>query len=387
MDKTMKTYTGVRFQPFVHHAVGWLSTILLVMLSLPVSSSAGYVRLKDIADVAGQADVRLFGYGLVVGLNGTGDGAGTQFTVQSLASMLTRLGVTVAPEQIKVKNVAAVMVTSAVTAEMKAGSHFDVTVSSMGDAQSLEGGVLLVTPLTGLDGRLFGYAQGPVSTGGFNVQGGGGSKVAKNYTLVGRVPDGGVLETELVQFDPLDGKVRIILRNPDYTTIQRVAAAINEIYVNAAVAVDRASVAVEIPPEFQTDGGKVEFISTLEMLTLTPDTPARVVINEKTGTIVAGEFVTLAPVALAHGSITIQISARPIISQPAPFSNGETVTQTQADIDVSETDANVIYMQESTNISDVAQALNSIGATPRDIIAIFQALKKAGALRGELIII
>jgi len=366
--------------------VGLLLALVLIV-SWPAESSAGYVRLKDIADIAGQADVRLFGYGLIVGLNGTGDGAGTQFTVQSLASMLTRLGVTVVPEQIKVKNVAAVMVTSTVTPEMKAGSHFDVTVSSMGDAQSLEGGVLLLTPLSGLDGRLFGYAQGPVSTGGFNVEAGGGSKVSKNYTLVGRVPGGGVLETELMQFEPLDGKIRIVLRNPDYTTIQRLAGAINDVYYDAAVPIDRASVAVEIPPEFQVAGGKVGFISSLEALTLSPDMPARVVINEKTGTIVAGEFVTIAPVALAHGAITIQISARPIISQPAPFSKGETVTQTQANIDVSESEANVIYMQESTNIHDVAQALNSIGATPRDIIAIFQALKKAGALRGELLII
>lgn len=384
----MKKKSLIRIiKPAARPTIIGLLVVLCCSISLQSGSAEAGVRLKDIADFAGQADVRLFGYGLVVGLNGTGDGQGTQFTVQSLASMLTRLGVTVTPEQIKVKNVAAVMVTSEVTPEMKAGSHFDVTVSSMGDAQSLEGGVLLLTPLNGLDGRLFGYAQGPVSTGGFNVAAGGGSKVSKNYTLVGRVPGGGVLETELMQFEPLDGKIRIVLRNPDYTTAQRVAEAINDEYYDAAVPVDRASIAVEIPPEFDTEGGKVAFISSMESLTLMPDMPARVVINEKTGTIVAGEFVTIAPVALAHGAITIQISARPIISQPAPFSRGETVTQTQANIDVSETEANVVYMQESTNIRDVAQALNSIGATPRDMIAIFQALKKAGALRGELLII
>ncbi len=384
----MKKHLRLKMHRLTAHPVRiWLLAILLFSASLPIKSVSAAVRLKDIADFAGQADVRLFGYGLVVGLNGTGDGAGTQFTVQSLASMLTRLGVTVTPAQIKVKNVAAVMVTSTCTPEMKAGSHFDVMVSSMGDAKSLEGGVLLVTPLNGLDGRLFGYAQGPVSTGGFNVEAGGGTKVSKNYTLVGRVPGGGVLETELMQFEPLDGKIRIVLRNPDYTTARRVADVINNTYYDAAVPIDRALITVEIPPEFDTPGGKVSFIASLEPLTLTPDMAARVVINEKTGTIVAGEFVTIAPVALAHGAITIQISARPIISQPAPFSKGETVVQTQANIEVSETEANVIYMRESTNIHEVAQALNSIGATPRDIISIFQALKKAGALRGELIII
>jgi len=363
-----------------------LAALFLVNLGAP-STCDGAVRLKDIASFPGRADVALFGYGLVVGLEGTGDGAGTQFTVQSLASMLTRMGITVNPDDIKVKNVAAVMVTSTVTPDMKRGTHFDITVSSMGDARSLQGGVLLMTPLTSIGGELFAYAQGPVSTGGFNVEAQGGGRVAKNYTLVGRVPDGGVLEQELVLFEPPDGKLRVVLRDPDFTTARRVADAINANYPDVAVAIDQASVEISTPDEYSVEGGRVEFISSLEMLTLTPDMPARVVINEKTGTIVAGERVTIAPVALAHGNITIQITTRPIISQPAPFSQGQTVTETQADIEVTETEAQVIYMQESTNINDVAQALNGIGATPRDMIAIFQALKKAGALRAELIII
>jgi flagellar P-ring protein precursor FlgI len=362
-----------------------LATGIISSSIAPPALFAEPVRLKDIASFAGRADVRLFGYGLVVGLQGTGDGAGTQFTVQSLASMLTRLGITVTPEEIKVKNVAAVMVTSAVTTEMKTGSHFDVMVSSMGDAQSLQGGVLLLTPLTSLDGQLFAYAQGPVSTGGFNVEAQGGGRVSKNYTLVGRVPGGGVLEKELALFEPPGGKIKVLLRDPDYTTARRVAEVINAEYPDAAAPADQASVEVRMPGEYQEDGGKVAFISSLESLTLTPDMPARVVINEKTGTIVAGEHVTIAPVALAHGNITIQIRTRPIISQPPPFSKGETVTQTQADIEVTETEAPVVYKQESTNIHEVAQALNSIGATSRDIIAIFQALKKAGALRAELV--
>ena len=188
-------------------------------------------------------------------------------------------------------------------------------------------------------------------------------------------------------FEPPGGKIRVVVRDPDYTSARRVAEVINTVFPEAAVPADQASVEVSMPEEFQEDGGKVAFISSLEALTLTPDMPARVVINEKTGTIVAGEHVTIAPVALAHGNITIQIRTRPIISQPAPFSKGETVTQTQADIEVTETEAQVVHMQESTNIHEVAQALNSIGATPRDIIAIFQALKKAGALRAELVII
>jgi len=380
------------FLQAVHRVRGTICAVLIAVwiagsCVVPSVVFAEAVRLKDIADFAGRADVRLFGYGLMVGLEGTGDGAGTQFTVQSLASMLTRLGVTVDPVDVKVKNVAAVMVTSTVTSDMKAGSHFDVTVSSMGDAKSLQGGVLLLTPLTSLDGRLFAYAQGPVSTGGFNIEAAGGGKVSKNYTLVGRVPGGGVLETELMLFDPPDGKIRVVLRDPDYTTARRVAEAINAVYYDVAVPVDQASIEVQIPDEFEEEGGKVAYISSLESLTLTPDMPARIVINEKTGTIVAGEWVTIAPVALAHGSITVQIRTRPIISQPPPFSQGKTVTRTQADIEVTETEAQVVYMQEATNIHEVAQALNSIGATSRDIIAIFQALKKAGALRAELVII
>ena len=363
-----------------------LLTIVFFFMA-PSLSRAEPVRLKDIADFSGPADVPLFGYGLVIGLQGTGDGAGTQFTVQSLTNMLTRLGITVLPSDVKVKNVAAVIVTSTVTAGMKSATRFDVTVSSLGDAQSLQGGVLLLTPLTGLDGQVYGYAQGPVSTGGFNVEAQGGGKVAKNYTLVGRVPGGGLLEKELLNFAPPDGKIRVVLRDPDYTTARRVAEAINAAYPDAATPADQASIDVIVPGEYSAPGERVAFVSSLESLTLTPDLAARIVINEKTGTIVAGEHVTIAPVALAHGNITIQIRTQPIISQPPPFSKGETVTQTQADIEVTETEAKVIYLQESTNISEVAQALNSIGATPRDIIAIFQALKEAGALRAELIII
>ncbi len=361
--------------------------ILVILMAAVVQADAADVRLKDLADFPGRADVRLFGYGLVVGLQGTGDGAGTQFTVQSLASMLTRLGVTVSARDIKVKNVAAVMVTAELSTESKSGAHLDVTVSSMGDAKSLQGGVLLMTPLTGLDGQLYAYAQGPVSTGGFNIDAGGGTKVSKNYTLVGRVPGGAVLERELVQFEPADGMLRIVLRDPDYATARAVADVINDLYPEMAVPVDQASIKVGIPDEFSDPGGKVAFISTLGSLMLTPDMPARVVINEKTGTIVAGERVSIAPVALAHGNITIQIRTQPIISQPAPFSNGETVVDRQSDIEVTEEGSRVIAMPEATNIHDVAQALNGIGATPRDIIAIFQALKSAGALRAELIII
>ncbi len=372
-----------------------ISRLLTIIFSLGLlvpslsakDSFAEPVRLKDIADFANRADVRLFGYGLVVGLKGTGDGAGTEFTIQSLANMLTRLGVTVNSEQIKVKNVAAVMVTATLTPDMKTGTHFDVMVSSMGDAKSLEGGVLLLTPLNAMDGRLYAYAQGPVSTGGFNVEAEGGSNVSRNYTLVGRIPGGGVLEQELMLFNPPNGKLRVYLRDPDYTTAQRLADVINDQYFDVATPVDRASVLVEIPPEYDQPGGQVDFIASLESMTLTPDQPARVVINEKTGTIVAGEWVTIAPVALAHGSITIQIRTRPVISQPAPLSEGETVVERQSDIDVTEDEARVVYLEEATNINEVAQALNSIGATARDIISIFQALKEAGALRAELIII
>ncbi|MEW5701246.1 MAG: flagellar basal body P-ring protein FlgI [Candidatus Zixiibacteriota bacterium] len=368
---------------------------LFVMLAFPVLGMAvitpndalAAVRLKDIAHVAGTGRANLFGYGLVVGLEGTGDGQGTKFTVQTLTSMLRRMGITVDPEQVKVKNVAAVMVTASLSPLAVRGERFDVTVSSIGDAKSLRGGTLLLTPLASADGTVHATAQGPVSTGGFAVEAQGGAGVTRNYSMVGRVPGGATLEEPLVRLTDDPTGVELALLDPDWTTAQRVAAVIAKRWGPIAEVSGPASVRVSLPADYAATQSRAAFIAELESLSVEPDDVARVVINEKTGTIVAGQHVSIAPVAIAHGGITVQIQSQPVISQPAPLSQGQTVVETQSAITVSDEEAHVVSLPGSTTIQEVAESLNAIGATPRDIIAIFQALREAGALRAELVIL
>jgi len=360
---------------------------LAALLVMPLSCAKAGVRLKDISHLAGASTASLFGYGLVVGLQGTGDGQGTEFTIQTLTNMLRRMGITVDPAQVKVKNVAAVMVSATLTEAMIRGERLDVTVSSVGDAKSLRGGTLLLTPLAAMDGTVHVYAQGPVSTGGFAVES-QGTSVSKNYTLVGRVPAGGTVETPVFKLPADPSHLELVLQDPDWTTARRVADVISQRWGSVAEADQPAVVKVSIPAEYADPQKRAEFISELEALTIEPDVVARVVINEKTGTIVAGQFVTISPVAIAHGDITVQIETQPVISQPAPLSpKGETVNEKVSTVSVTEKDARVILLPATTNIQEVAESLNAIGATPRDIIAIFQALKQAGALRAELIIL
>lgn len=361
---------------------------LAALLVLPLScAKADGVRLKDITHLAGASTASLFGYGLVVGLQGTGDGQGTEFTVQTLTNMMRRLGVTVDPAQVKVKNVAAVMVSATLTEAMLRGEHIDVTVSSVGDAKSLRGGTLLMTPLASMDGVVHVYAQGPVSTGGVAVES-QGTSVAKNYTLVGRVPSGGTVDTPVFKLPTDPAHLDLVLQDPDWTTAHRIAEVISQRWGSVAEADQPAVVSVSIPTGYSEPQQRAQFISELEALTIEPDVAARVVINEKTGTIVAGQNVTIAPVAVAHGDITVQIETHPVISQPAPLSQGgTTVNEKESSVNVVEKDARVVLLPASTNIQQVAESLNAIGATPRDIIAIFQALKQAGALRAELIIL
>ncbi len=365
--------------------------IALIIIIVPViwflSDAMADVRVKDIARINSQNEVSLIGYGLIVGLEGTGDGKGSTFTVQSLVNMLQRMGVTVPINKVKIKNVAAVAVTASLPPGTKKGSSIDCTVSSLGDATSLKGGTLLMTPMKSLSGDIFGYASGAVSIGGFNVQVDDKNKIVNNYTLVGRIPNGFHVETGFPTED-YDFKIlQLTLTNPDFTTANRLKDKINEVYPGCAYPLDAATIELTIPDTLQMKSGWVEFVSRIENMTVNPDIPARVVINEKTGTIVAGENVSIAPVALAHGTITISIHSVPVISQPAPFSQGKTVETQESFINVDDEEARVISLQERTNISEVASALNAIGATPRDVIAIFQALKQAGALRAELIIL
>ncbi len=358
----------------------------VAVLALGVTVTAGKVRIKDICAFQNKQEVDLIGYGLVIGLDGTGDGTGTQFTTQSLVNMMERMGLTVDVNKVKVKNVAAVIVTARISSFQTAGSYFDVTVSSLGDASSLQGGTLLQTPLAGPDGVVRAVAQGPVSIGGFNVQI-DENKIVNNYTLVGRVPGGGKITRPLEDLEEYESELFLSLHDPDYTTAHRIAERINIIYGVVALPVDGGTIRVMIPDSLAQPAARMKFISDIGQLEIVPDNTARVVINEKTGTIVAGQHVTIEPVAIAHGTITVNIQSSPVISQPQPFSAGETVVTQESQISVEQQEARVVHLKGEVYLSDIANAMNKIGATPRDIIAIFQALKQAGALRAELIIL
>lgn len=270
---------------------------------------------------------------------------------------------------------------------MRTGSKIDVTVSSLGDATSLQGGTLLYTPLADANGDVFAVTQGAVSIGGFNISTGLGDQIRNNYTLVGRVPNGGTIEKE-IEGDPTPEKIRLSLQQPDYTTANRLAQTINYNFLDLkANALDEANIEISFSEEHDQSGDIVKIISQIENLMISPETPARVVINEKTGTIVAGEHVTISAVMLAHGNLNIEIKATPLVSQPEPFSQGRTVLTRDSQITVEPEIARILHVEQQAHIGDLAEALNGIGASPRDIIAIFQALKAAGALRAELIII
>lgn len=361
--------------------------VLLLTAALCDPVAANKVRIKDLCDFQNKQEVDLIGYGLVVGLDGSGDGTGTQFTIQSLTNMVERLGLTVDADKVKVKNVAAVLVTAKISSFQKDGTYFDVTVSSIGDASSLQGGTLLMTPLSDGEGVARAVAQGPISIGGFNVQVDEGNRIINNYTLVGRVPGGGKITAPLSPPESSENEFYLSLRDADFTTAHRIAQKINIKYGMTAYALDGGTLKVNIPDSMMHPINQTKFISDIGLLTVVPDNTARVVINEKTGTIVAGRHVTIEPVVIAHGTITVSIQSSPIISQPEPFSAGETVVAQESRINIKDEDAHVVHLKRAVYLSDIAKALNKIGATPRDIIAIFQALKRAGALRSELIIL
>lgn len=371
----------------------WMTTpaglvlLMSIILALCSPADAAKVRVKDICTFQNKAEADLIGYGLVIGLDGTGDGTGTQFTTQSLVNMMERMGLTVDSRKVKVKNVAAVMVTARMSSQQSVGAYFDVTVASLGDASSLQGGMLLSTPLSGPDGTVYGTAQGPVSIGGFNVQVDEGNKIVNNYTLVGRIPGGGKTVQALVAPQANAREIYLSLLDADHTTSHRIAERINIKYGLTAYPVDGGTVKIVVPDSLSHPVTRMKFISDVGQLQVVPDNTARVVINEKTGTIVAGQHVTIEPVAIAHGTITVDIQSTPVISQPQPFSAGETVVSQDSRISVHDEQARVLHMKGAVYLSDIAKALNKIGATPRDIIAIFQALKQAGALRAELVIL
>ncbi len=349
----------------------------------PSTAAPSGTRIKDIATIAGVGQHRLIGYGLIVGLDNTGDGMRSTFTVQSLANMLEQFGVTVSPTELRVTNVAAVVVTASLPAFVKVGSTLDVTVSSIGDAKSLGGGTLLLTPLQGLDGQIYAVAQGPVSIGGYNVAA-GGERIRKNHPAVGRVPGGASVVRAVPDELPTVG-LCLSLNLPDFTTASRIAAAINaELGRDAARALDAASVSVQVPQmdEFEL----VRLITRLESLPVRPDAAARVVINERTGTVVIGHNVRLLPAAVSHGSLEVQIREWPVIAQPAPLSAGETVVVPDTRVRAKEETGRLFEIPPQNTVGDLVTALNALGVSPRDLVAILQALKEAGALQGHLAI-
>ena len=362
--------------------------MVLIWLILFFQTLSFGTRIKDIAYVKGSGGYQVIGYGLVVGLNGTGDSRRSSFTLQSIVSMLRRFGITVMDENLRTRNVAAVMVTATIPPFAKEGAMIDVLVSSIGDATSLHGGNLLMTPLVGQDGIVYAVAQGPVSVGGFDVRTTTGTEYRRNVTTTGRVPNGAVVERVIPSnFFSSNDKIEIILRQPDFTTAKRIADAVNSKFnSNIAFAIDASEVIVKVPDEFKSEEKIVDFISQVETIEIQPDVIAKVVINERTGTIVVGENVTISPVAISHGAIHIEIQAVPVISQPSPFSQGQTVVTQLTTINVYQDTTVVTAIEGVATVRDIARALNALKVLPRDIIAIFQALKEAGALKAELII-
>jgi flagellar P-ring protein precursor FlgI len=353
--------------------------------AVSAETAPGGTRLKDIAALQGPSATAVLGYGLVVGLNKTGDRKQTIFSAQTLASMLERFGVAVSPNAMKVENIAAVVVTAEIGPYTQNGGRIDVVASSIGDARSLQGGTLLPTPLRGPDGAVVALAQGPLSIGGFGA-GGGGNSVAVNHLTVGRVPRGAQVQA----FHPVSlaglESLSLALYEPDFASAARVAAAINmELGADAAHALDAGSVQVRVPAPYK--GNLAELIARLEPLTVNIDAAARVVINERTGTVVMGGDVRLGAAAVAHGNLSVRISTRLEVSQPAPLGQGDTTVVPQTRLDVDEGNNKLIALDAGTTLTDVVKALNGLGATPRDIIAIMQALKAAGALRAELVIL
>jgi len=344
-------------------------------------------RLKEVAALEGVRDNQLLGYGLVVGLAGTGDKRQTVFSAQTLANLLERMGVSVDPRAMLVRNTAAVMVTANLPPFAQPGMRIDVNVAAVGDATTLQGGLLLLTPLRAADGQVYAVAQGPVVTGGF-LAGAGGNTRAMNHPTAGRIVNGAIVERAPPTEAP-GGTLRWQLRRSDFTTAARLAEAVNKQFGGAAGPLARAesagSVVVEVPKEFA--GRTVEFISLLENLTIEADRAARIVINERTGTIVMGKEVRIAPVSILHGALTVEIRTAYAVSQPAPFSQGQTVTVPEREVGVSEEKARHVSLEPGATVEDLVRALLAIGSTPRDIIAILQNLRAAGALEAEIEVI
>jgi flagellar P-ring protein FlgI len=343
-------------------------------------------RLEELVSIEGVRDNQLVGYGLVVGLNGKGDSQQTVFSVQSLTNMLQQMGVSVPPTALRVTNTAAVMVTATLPAFAQPGTKIDVTAAAIGDAKNLQGGILVMTSLRGINGQVYAVAQGPVVTGGF-VAGHGGNTEMVNHPTVGRIPNGANVERPAPTITP-HGSIKLQLRNPDFITAVRVADAINQRFAgeHLAHADNSVVISVAIPPTFATQSA--EFIADLETLEVQSNRPSRVVINERTGTIVMGKDVRVAPIAIMHGNLTVEVQTQLQVSQPGPLSKvGTTQVVPQTTTTAKEEKTRNVVLQQGATVEQLVQALTAIGSTARDVIAILQSLRAAGALDADIEVI
>ncbi len=364
-----------------------MKKLLAIFLSTAVLGSSAGARLKDFASIEGVRDNQLIGYGIVVGLAGTGDKQLTLFSTQTLSNLLQRMGVTVNPVLMQVHNMASVMVTATLPPFAQPGTRIDVTTAAIGDASNLQGGILLLTPLKAANGETYAVAQGPVVTGGF-VAGRGGNSQTTNHPTVGRTPDGAIVERTPPSIEP-SSHLKLQLRQSDFTTATRVVEAINKRFGSAAVPVARAEssglLVVDVPPSYSTR--PVEFISEMESLTVDADRPAKIVINERTGTIVMGKDVKITPVAIMHGALSVEIRTRIEVSQPGEMSGGTTAVVPQTTVAAQDPKAKSLVLQKGATVEELVRALQAIGSTPRDVLAILEAMRSAGALDAEIEVI
>lgn len=361
-------------------------TILAVILIVSIAQPVMAIRVKDLVTIQGVRENKLSGYGLVVGLNGTGDksGDGNEYTIRAVSNMLRSMGMLVRPDDLKMKNVAAVIVTASLPPFAKSSQKMDCTVSSLGDATSLAGGTLISTPLYGPDGKVYALAQGPLSVGGFAVSGASGTGVTKNFPTVGIVPAGAIVERSLDM--AMGEQMILVMNNPDFTTANRLVRSINEkLGSQVASASDLSTIKLDVPTPYRSS--LVDFVAVIEAVDVTPDNRAKVIVNERTGTVIMGSDVKISTVAIAHGNLSIKVSEQPKVSQPLPFSQGSTTVVPQTGVQVEEGGKRLILLKSGASIGDLVTAMNAIGVSPRDLVVVLQAIKRAGALYADLEVI
>ena len=384
-DMAVLTEEGMSYKRRVHLTkmavcMGFLVAAFLLL----IAGMADAARIKEMGYINGARSNQLTGYGIVTGLSGTGDKSTTIFTNQSLSNMLETMGIRVDPKTTKVNNVAAVIVTCNLPPFARVGSKVDITVSSIGDAKSIEGCVLVATPLKGADGNVYAMAQGPLVVGGF-LASGQGATIQKNHPTVGRIANGATIEREVLSEDYLGTDITIALKMPDFTNARRVAERINETFGGGAHARDAGTIRVKIPADMRAN--PVRFVSMMENLDVKTDMLAKIVVDEKTGTVIIGENVRVSTVLISHGNLSVQIKEDARVSQPMPFGQGQTVVTPDTQIKVREDKGKYYLLEAGVTIRDLLNALNATGISPRDVIVILQTIKASGALHAELEVI